>query len=276
MDFFTIALHETGHILGLQHAQGDPTGNIMREKIELEASWNKTLQTIDADSAFGAAMLYTIAVPEPATVALLLLAVSSIGGCRRRRRSRIPRGNCCRRIPYDRFSSPTFSCWKLADRCHVVELPWRPRSAHPCDRSNYAGPSPRREPLHDTPVISRYHKPAACGRPDVVPSDFALSSDIVGGDVQQWSCPLPTAVDLCTSLGEWRALFGAERVQDLLARQLPRFGCEVGFACVKPQRFPNARETKTAPLVEMPMRGRFDFRIVKRVAKICAAMKTTI
>ncbi len=61
---------------------------------------------------------------------------------------------------------------------------------------------------------------------------------------------------------------GAERVQDLLARQLPRFGCEVGFACVKPQRFPDARETKTAPLVEMPMRGRFDLRVVKRIAEM--------
>src|SRR5262245_39992461 len=61
---------------------------------------------------------------------------------------------------------------------------------------------------------------------------------------------------------------GAERVQDLLARQLPQFGCEVGFACVKPQRFPNSRETKTAPLVEMPMRGRFDLRIVKRLVEL--------
>ena len=34
---------------------------------------------------------------------------------------------------------------------------------------------------------------------------------------------------------------GAERVQDLLAKQLPRYGCEVGFVCVKPRRFPNAR-----------------------------------
>ena len=32
---------------------------------------------------------------------------------------------------------------------------------------------------------------------------------------------------------------GAERVQDLLARQLPQFGFEVGFACVKPFRFPD-------------------------------------
>jgi glycosyltransferase involved in cell wall biosynthesis len=62
---------------------------------------------------------------------------------------------------------------------------------------------------------------------------------------------------------------GAERVQDLLARQLPQFGCEIGFACVKPERFPNARETKTAPLVEMPMHGRFDFRIVKQLEKLC-------
>jgi glycosyltransferase involved in cell wall biosynthesis len=61
---------------------------------------------------------------------------------------------------------------------------------------------------------------------------------------------------------------GAERVQDLLARQLPRFGCEVGFACVKPRRFPAARESQHAPLVEMPMRGRFDLRVVKRLATL--------
>jgi glycosyltransferase involved in cell wall biosynthesis len=61
---------------------------------------------------------------------------------------------------------------------------------------------------------------------------------------------------------------GAERVQDLLARQLPRFGCEVGFVCIKPQRFPNSRDTKTAPLVEMPIRGRLDLRIVRRLAEL--------
>jgi glycosyltransferase involved in cell wall biosynthesis len=61
---------------------------------------------------------------------------------------------------------------------------------------------------------------------------------------------------------------GAERVQDLLAQQLPRFGCEVGFACVKPRKFPEARESKRAPLVEMPMRGRFDLRVVKRIVQL--------
>jgi glycosyltransferase involved in cell wall biosynthesis len=61
---------------------------------------------------------------------------------------------------------------------------------------------------------------------------------------------------------------GAERVQDLLARQLPPFGCEVGFACVKPRRFPAARESQMATLVEMPMCGRFDLRVVKRLAAL--------
>lgn len=61
---------------------------------------------------------------------------------------------------------------------------------------------------------------------------------------------------------------GAERVQDLLARELPQFGYDVGFACLKPFRFPIARETTSAPLVEMPMRGRFDLRIVKRLVRL--------
>jgi glycosyltransferase involved in cell wall biosynthesis len=61
---------------------------------------------------------------------------------------------------------------------------------------------------------------------------------------------------------------GAERVQDLLAVCLPQNGCEVGFVCVKPRRFPAARESKDAPLFEMPMRGRFDLRVVKRIAAL--------
>ena len=41
---------------------------------------------------------------------------------------------------------------------------------------------------------------------------------------------------------------GAERVQDLLAQHLPAFGYEVGFACVKPDRFPQARHCHDARL----------------------------
>src|SRR5688572_4459141 len=46
---------------------------------------------------------------------------------------------------------------------------------------------------------------------------------------------------------------GAERVQDLLAEALPDLGFEVGFACVKPGRFPEARRYRDARLYEMPM-----------------------
>ena len=61
---------------------------------------------------------------------------------------------------------------------------------------------------------------------------------------------------------------GAERVQDLLALQLPQFGYEVGFACVKPNRFPAARQAQDAQLVETPMRGRFDLSCPRRLAEL--------
>ena len=61
---------------------------------------------------------------------------------------------------------------------------------------------------------------------------------------------------------------GAERVQDLLAQQLPRSGFDVGFACVKPGRFPVVREAIDAPLVELPMRGRLDLRVVKKLLQL--------
>ena len=61
---------------------------------------------------------------------------------------------------------------------------------------------------------------------------------------------------------------GAERVQDLLAQELPQFGFEVGFACVKPDRFPQVRKAQEAQLYETPMRGRFDFDCVRRLAKL--------
>lgn len=60
---------------------------------------------------------------------------------------------------------------------------------------------------------------------------------------------------------------GAERVQDLLAVNLPRCGYEVGFACVKPDRFPETR-VSDSPLFELPMRGRFDFACGRRVAQL--------
>ena len=66
--------------------------------------------------------------------------------------------------------------------------------------------------------------------------------------------------------GEYYA--GAERVQDLLAKNLPACGFSVGFACVKPDLFDKLRESRDAPLYEVPMVNRFDLRAAGRVARI--------
>ncbi|MEL7496884.1 MAG: glycosyltransferase [Planctomycetota bacterium] len=63
---------------------------------------------------------------------------------------------------------------------------------------------------------------------------------------------------------------GAERVQDLLAQAMPQFGYEVGFACVKPEKFPEVRESKSE-LFETRMYSKFDIFCAGRVAKVFRA-----
>lgn len=61
---------------------------------------------------------------------------------------------------------------------------------------------------------------------------------------------------------------GAERVQDLLAGSLGERGFEVGFACLKPGRFPKVRKCRQALVYEITMRSRWDLRCVGRLARI--------
>jgi len=61
---------------------------------------------------------------------------------------------------------------------------------------------------------------------------------------------------------------GAERVQDLLAAGLSGCGFEVGFACLKPGLFPAQRQTRSAALHELPMRGRFDLHAAWRMSRL--------
>ncbi len=60
---------------------------------------------------------------------------------------------------------------------------------------------------------------------------------------------------------------GAERVQDLLATAMPQFGYEVGFACVKPGRFLQVRNSD-CELFETPMRNKLDVWCAGRVRKL--------
>jgi glycosyltransferase involved in cell wall biosynthesis len=61
---------------------------------------------------------------------------------------------------------------------------------------------------------------------------------------------------------------GAERVQDHLALRLPEFGYEVGFACLKPQRFAAARQAQHAPVYDLAMRSRGDLKPVAKLARL--------
>ena len=61
---------------------------------------------------------------------------------------------------------------------------------------------------------------------------------------------------------------GAERVQDLLALNLPSFGYEVGFACLKSGRFAALRQSQDAPIVDLGMKSRYDFRPPARLARL--------
>ncbi|MEM9940941.1 MAG: glycosyltransferase [Planctomycetota bacterium] len=60
---------------------------------------------------------------------------------------------------------------------------------------------------------------------------------------------------------------GAERVQDLLGNALPQFGFEVGFVCVKPDRFPKVRHSD-CDLFEVPMKSKVDLFSSRRIVEI--------
>ncbi|NOZ38974.1 MAG: glycosyltransferase family 4 protein [Planctomycetes bacterium] len=83
--------------------------------------------------------------------------------------------------------------------------------------------------------------------------------------------PSPVATQRVLHVINGEHYSGAERVQDLLALQLPQFGFEVGFACVKPDRFSEVRQAQHVHLFEMPMRGRFDLGCARRLAELIRA-----
>lgn len=61
---------------------------------------------------------------------------------------------------------------------------------------------------------------------------------------------------------------GAERVQDLLGLRLPELGFDVGYACVKPDKFGPRRKATAAALHETPMQRRYDLRAAWNIAQI--------
>jgi glycosyltransferase involved in cell wall biosynthesis len=120
-------------------------------------------------------------------------------------------------------------------------------------------------------IFSPESPPVEVSEPNVAtipmfPGDAAESRQVSGRSDTVPTDPVATTHVLHVINGEHYS--GAERVQDLLARRLPQFGYDVGFACMKPVRFPLARETTSATLVEMPMKGRFDLSVVKKLTRL--------
>jgi phosphatidyl-myo-inositol alpha-mannosyltransferase len=64
---------------------------------------------------------------------------------------------------------------------------------------------------------------------------------------------------------------GAERVQDLLALNLPAFGYEADFAALKRGRFAECRRATGSRLFDMPMRSRTDLAVAWRIARLMQA-----
>lgn len=78
-DFYSVALHEWGHVIGLLHSND----GIMDAYSPF--TFNHTHQFIDDDNAYGAAALYSIPSPEPSTLLLLCFGLGGIFACRRKK-----------------------------------------------------------------------------------------------------------------------------------------------------------------------------------------------
>ncbi len=102
--------------------------------------------------------------------------------------------------------------------------------------------------------------------PGLINVDAAIAPLAMIGDLPLYAAAkleLPTVLHVIN--GEHFS--GAERVQQLLGKRLGEFGFDARFACVKPDRFPKLCGLSEQQIIESPMRGRFDLRVVSQLVK---------
>ncbi len=100
--------------------------------------------------------------------------------------------------------------------------------------------------------------------PEMTPLVIAPSVE----PVVQVRAPRATAIARVLHLINGEHYAGAERVQDLLAQDLPRFGFDVGFACVKPRHFAELRQSQKTPLYNLPMKTRLSLGVARKIARL--------
>jgi hypothetical protein len=79
-DFRSVAIHEWGHLIGLDHVDVTTATMFTFSPFTLGV----LTRSVDVGSAKGAAVLYSIPVPEPTTWTVVLIAATCVGGLRRR------------------------------------------------------------------------------------------------------------------------------------------------------------------------------------------------
>ncbi len=69
---------------------------------------------------------------------------------------------------------------------------------------------------------------------------------------------------------------GAERVQQLLGNQLPEFGVDPHFVCLKPNKFPEMSGLPETHVHPLPMCSRRDFSVVGDIAELAKEVKAEL
>lgn len=98
-------------------------------------------------------------------------------------------------------------------------------------------------------------------------SELANSRDGVEGKSQPPDVPKFSRVIRALHVINGERYSGAERVQDLLGLNLPDFGVEVTYVCLKPDQFPANRRARLSTLLSYPMAHRLDVRPVYYLAR---------
>lgn len=96
--------------------------------------------------------------------------------------------------------------------------------------------------------------------------DTAAPAAVVFNYAESVDRPEPAKLGKVLHIINGEHFSGAERVQQLLGKQLDQFGFDATFACIKPGKFPEECQLRKHQICEFPMRNRLDRAVAKAIA----------